>query len=81
MIEWLERAEDDTEPSDLEVWGFTKQVYTFSDFEAWKRKKSGGLKQKEQSEEEQREEKGEGEEEEEEEGEERGRIWRSEEGE
>ena len=46
MIEWLERAEDDTEPSDLEVWGFTKQVYTFSNLEAWKRKKSGGLKQK-----------------------------------
>ena len=59
MIEWLERAEDDTEPSDLEVWGFNKQVYTFSDLEAWKKKKNGSLKQKEQREE-QREEKGKG---------------------
>ena len=25
MIEWLERAEDETEPSDLEVWGFNKK--------------------------------------------------------
>ena len=36
-----------------------KQVYTFSDLEAWKKKKSGSLKQKEQSGE-QREGKGKG---------------------
>ena len=36
MVKWLERGENDTEPSDLEVWHLEKSVYRFKDLTLWK---------------------------------------------
>ena len=33
MLEWLERGEDEDEPSDLAVWGVAKQSYNFKDLD------------------------------------------------
>ena len=46
MVEWLERNEDEDEPSDLAVWGIAKQSYNFKDLDIWKRK--GNLKMEDQ---------------------------------
>ena len=36
MVEWLERNDDDDEPSDLQVWHLEKSHYTFKDLGVWK---------------------------------------------
>ena len=37
MVEWLERDDDDDEPSDLHVWHSEKSHYTFKDLGIWKK--------------------------------------------
>lgn len=37
MVEWLERDEDDEDPSDLDVWHLQKPHYTFKDLVIWKK--------------------------------------------
>jgi hypothetical protein len=37
MVEWLERDDDDDEPSDLHVWHSEKSYYTFKDLGIWKK--------------------------------------------
>jgi len=37
MVEWLERADDADEPSDLHVWHMEKAHYTFKDLGVWKK--------------------------------------------
>jgi len=36
MVEWLERNDDNDEPSDLQVWHSEKSHYTFKDLGIWK---------------------------------------------
>ena len=37
MVEWLERKDDDDEPSNLHVWHSEKSHYTFKDLGIWKK--------------------------------------------
>ncbi len=37
MVMWLEREEDDEDPSDFDVWHFQKPHYTFKDLIIWKK--------------------------------------------
>jgi len=37
MVKWLEREDDDNEPSDLEIWHLQKTNYTFKDLGIWKK--------------------------------------------
>ena len=37
MVEWLERNDDDDEPSNLDVWHLEKSHYTFKDLGIWKK--------------------------------------------
>jgi L-rhamnose mutarotase len=36
MHKWLERKDDETDPTDEEVWGIVKAQYTFKDLSLWK---------------------------------------------
>jgi hypothetical protein len=36
MVEWLERSDDDAEPSDLHIW-HSEKIYTFKDLGLWKK--------------------------------------------
>jgi L-rhamnose mutarotase len=36
MRRWLERKDDETDPTDQEVWGIIKAQYTFKDLSLWK---------------------------------------------
>lgn len=37
MVEWLDREDGDTDPSDLDVWHLAKSHYTFKDLGCWKK--------------------------------------------
>jgi hypothetical protein len=37
MVEWLDKNDDDDEPSDLHVWHSNKSHYTFKDLGIWKK--------------------------------------------
>lgn len=36
MVQWLNRGDDDLEPSDKDIWGVVKPNYTFADLSTWK---------------------------------------------